>query len=146
MNKVHDKWMRYALVEAEKAFKNKDVPIGAVIVKNNKIISKGYNQIELLNDATAHAEMIAITSASNSTQSWRLKDCDIYVTLEPCAMCAGAITKSRISNVYFGAYSKDGCVSSVYNLCNDKNFNHQSGVLGGILKEDCSLLLSRFFE
>jgi len=147
MNKVHEKWMKLALKEAKNAFNNKEFPVGAVIVQNNQIIAKGFNQIELLQDATAHAEMIAITSASNFLKNWRLHDCDLYVTLEPCCMCAGAIMKSRIKNVFFGAYNKnDGCISSLYNICNDPRFNHQSGIKGGILSDECSHLLYSFFE
>ena len=139
--------MKLALVEARKGLRNKEVPVGAIIVKNNKIIGKGYNQIELLKDSTAHAEMIAITSASNTLNDWRLNECDMYVTLEPCAMCAGAIIKSRLKNIFFGAYNNvDGCVSSIYNLCNDSRFNHQSGVKGGILEEECSYILTSFFK
>ena len=101
----------------------------------------------LLKDATAHAEMIAITSASSYIKDWRLNDCDIYITLEPCCMCAGAIMKSRLKNVFFGAYNKsDGCVSSLYNLCNDPRFNHQSGIKGGILGDECSYLFQSFFQ
>ena len=147
MNKIHESWMNLALIEARKAFRNKEIPSGAIIVKDNKIIGKGYNQVELLKDATAHAEMIAITAASNTLNNWRLNDCDIYVTLEPCAMCAGAIIKSRLRNIFFGSYNNDdGCVASVYNLCNDPKFNHQSGIQGGILNEECSYLLTSFFK
>ena len=147
MNKIHESWMNLALIEARKAFRNKEIPIGAIIVKDNKVIGKGYNQVELLKDSTAHAEMIAITSASNTLSDWRLNDCNIYVTLEPCAMCAGAIIKSRLKNIFFGSYNKnDGCVSSVYNLCNDSRFNHQSGIQGGILNHECSYLLTSFFK
>tara|TARA_B100000029_G_C17347591_1_gene877569 strand:- start:88 stop:531 length:444 start_codon:yes stop_codon:yes gene_type:complete len=147
MNKINESWMKLALVEARKALRDNEVPIGAVIVKDNKIISKAYNQVELLKDSTAHAEMIAITSASNSLNNWRLSECDLYVTLEPCAMCSGAIIKSRIRNIFFGAYNNsDGCVSSLYNLCSDPRFNHQSGVKGGILEQECSYLLTSFFK
>ena len=147
MNKIHESWMNLALIEARKAFTNKEIPIGAIIVKDNKIIGKGYNQVELLKDATAHAEMIAITSASNTLNEWRLNECDIYVTLEPCAMCAGAIIKSRIRNIFFGAYNNsDGCVSTLYNLCNDSRFTHQSGIQGSVLEQECSYLLSSFFK
>ena len=91
--------------------------------------------------------MLSITSASNTLGDWRLNDCDMYVTLEPCAMCAGAIVKSRLKNIFFGAYNKqDGCVSSLYNICNDPRFNHQSGIKGGILEQDCSNLMSIFFK
>ncbi len=139
--------MNLALIEARKAFRNKEIPIGAIIVKDNKVIGKGYNQVELLKDATAHAEMIAITSASNTLNDWRLNECDMYVTLEPCAMCAGAIIKSRIKNIFFGAYNNsDGCVSTIYNLCNDSRFNHQSGIQGSILEQECSYLLTSFFK
>ena len=147
MDKIHEKWMELALKEAKIAFSNKEIPIGAIIVKNNKMIAKGYNQIELLKDATAHAEMLAITSASNFLKDWRLIDCDIYVTLEPCCMCAGAILKSRVKNVFFGAYNKsEGCITSLYNICNDPRFNHQSGIKGGILEQECSHLLYSFFK
>ena len=147
MNKIHESWMNLALIQARTAFRNKEIPIGAIIVKDNKIIGKGYNQVELLKDSTAHAEMIAITSASNTLNDWRLNECDIYVTLEPCAMCAGAIIKSRLRNVFFGSYNNnDGCVSSIYNLCNDSRCNHQSGVQGGILNQECSNLLTSFFK
>ena len=91
MSKTHEQWMQKAIIEAKEALKNKEFPVGAIIVQNNQIIGKGYNQIELLKDATAHAEMIAITSASNFLKDWRLNDCDIYITLEPCCMCAGAM-------------------------------------------------------
>ena len=147
MEKIHQKWMTIALKEAKIALKNKEFPVGAIIVQNNQIIGRGYNQVELLQDATAHAEMIAITSATNSLKNWRLNDCDIYVTLEPCCMCAGAIIKSRLKNVFFGAYNKsEGCVSSLYNICNDPRFNHQSGIKGGILVDECAYLLHSFFE
>ena len=147
MDKIHQKWMNFALKEAKFAYSQKEVPIGAVIVYENEIIGKGYNQIELLKDPTAHAEMIAITSAANHLQDWRLSSCDMYVTLETCCMCAGAINKARLRNIFFGAYNQlEGCVSSKYNLCNDPTFNHQSGVKGGILQDECSFLLHSFFK
>ena len=147
MDKIHQKWMNFALKEAKFAYSQKEVPIGAVIVYENEIIGKGYNQIELLKDPTAHAEMIAITSAANHLQDWRLSSCDMYVTLEPFCMCAGAINKARLRNIFFGAYNQlEGCVSSKYNLCNDPTFNHQSGVKGGILQDECSFLLHSFFK
>ena len=147
MDQIHQKWMNFALKEAKFAYSQKEVPIGAVIVYKNEIIGKGYNQIELLKDPTAHAEMIAITSAANHLQDWRLSSCDMYVTLEPCCMCAGAINKARLRNIFFGAYNQlEGCVSSKYNLCNEPTFNHQSGVKGGIMKDECSFLLHSFFK
>ncbi len=147
MDNIQNKWMLEALKEAEKALVRKEIPVGAIIIKNNQVIGRGYNQVELLKDPTAHAEMLSITSASNTLGDWRLNDCDMYVTLEPCAMCAGAIVKSRLKNIFFGAYNKqDGCVSSLYNICNDPRFNHQSGIKGGILEQDCSNLMSIFFK
>tara|TARA_B100000676_G_C17510590_1_gene547687 strand:+ start:68 stop:535 length:468 start_codon:yes stop_codon:yes gene_type:complete len=147
MDKIHQKWMKYALKEAKFAYTQKEIPVGAIIVYENEIIGKGYNQIELLKDPTAHAEMIAITSAANFLQDWRLNSCDMYVTLEPCCMCAGAINRSRLRNIFFGAYNDlEGCVTSKYNLCNDPSFSHQSGVKGGIMQVECSFLLHSFFK
>ena len=112
-----------------------------------KVIGRGYNQIEQLQDATAHAEIIAITSAENTIENWRLKDCSIFVTLEPCIMCCGAIVNSKIKNVYFGAYDrKFGGCSSLYNLCNDPRLNHNCGVKGGIMEIDCNWILNEFFQ
>ena len=146
MNDVHNKWMKIAINQALIALKNNEIPVGAIVVKNNKVIGKGYNSIESYKKVTAHAEILAIESASKFINSWRLIDCDLYTTLEPCAMCSGAIIKSRINNIFFGAYSKDGCVSSLYNLCNDKRFNHVCGIKGGLLEIDCNRLLSNFFR
>jgi len=146
MNDVHNKWMKIAINQALIALKNNEIPVGAIVVKNNKVIGKGYNSIESYKKVTAHAEILAIESASKFINSWRLIDCDLYTTLEPCAMCSGAIIKSRINNIFFGAYSNDGCVSSLYNLCNDKRFNHVCGIKGGLLEKDCNRLLSNFFR
>ena len=99
---IYEKWMRYALIESIKAFDSGEIPIGAIIVKDNRIIGKGYNQVEILNDATAHAEMIAITSASSTNEDWRLDECFLFVTKEPCPMCAGAILHSRIKAIIYG--------------------------------------------
>ena len=139
--------MKQALNLAQTAYDQNEIPIGAIVVKNGKIIGKGYNQIEKLQDATAHAEIIAITSAANTLENWRLKGCDLYVTLEPCIMCSGAIVNSRIRNVYFGAYDKQfgGC-SSLYNLCNDPRLNHRCGLKGGIMEIDCNWILNEFFQ
>ena len=146
-DKIHQKWMQYALVEAVKAYDNDEVPVGAIIIKDGSIIAKGYNQKELLKDATAHAEIIAITSASNYLQDWRLNDCDMYVTMEPCAMCSGAIINSRIKAVYFGVYDQGaGCCGSLYQICQDPRMNHQTTVRGGILEEESKILLQDFFK
>ena len=143
----HEKWMKYALMEAIKAYDNDEIPIGAVIVKNNQIIAKGYNQKDLLKDATAHAEIIAITSASSYIENWRLNDCVMYVTMEPCAMCAGAIINSRMKAVYFGVYDEGaGCCGSLYQICQDPRMNHQTIARGGILEEDSKSLLQDFFK
>ena len=147
MNNNHQKWMNFAIEQALIAYDLKEVPIGCVIVRDDKLIGRGYNKVESLKDPTAHAELIAITSASNTLRNWRIVDCDLYVTLEPCIMCAGAIINARIDNIFFGAYdSKYGSVSSIYNLCNDTRLNHQSGVKGGILEKECSSLLTSFFK
>ena len=144
---IHEKWMKYALVEAVKAYDDDEIPVGAVIIKDNQIIAKGSNQKELLKDATAHAEIIAITSASNYLQDWRLEECIMYVTMEPCAMCAGAIINSRIKAVYFGVYDEgSGCCGSLYQICQDPRMNHQTIARGGILEEDSKSLLKDFFR
>ncbi|MBC8196516.1 MAG: nucleoside deaminase [Candidatus Marinimicrobia bacterium] len=144
---ILNKFMKIALQQAQIAYDKNETPVGAIIVHEGKIIGKGFNQVEKLQDATAHAEIIAITSAENTIGNWRLKNCDIYVTLEPCIMCAGAIINSRIRNVYFGAYDKKlgGC-TSLYNLCNDPRLNHKSGIKGGIMEIDCNWILNEFFQ
>ena len=149
MNQIknHEKWMKYALSEAIRAYDNDEVPVGAVIIKDESIIAKGYNQKELLKDATAHAEIIAITSAANHLQNWRLNDCIMYVTMEPCAMCAGAIINSRIKAVYFGVYDQGaGCCGSLYQICQDPRMNHQAIIRGGILEHESKMLLRDFFK
>ena len=143
----HSNRMKYALREAERAFDGKEVPVGCIIVFENRIIAKSHNQIETLNDPTAHAEMLALTSAFDALQSKSLKGCSMYVTLEPCSMCAGAIVLSKIDNLYFGAYdNKAGACGSVLNITNNKSLNHKVNVYGGILDEECGLLLKVFFE
>ena len=143
----HDKWMKSAFREAEKAFDEDEVPIGAVVVRNGQIIGRGYNQCESLNDPTAHAEIIAITSAANTIKNWRLTDCCLYVTKEPCPMCAGALINSRISMVIFGMYDeKEGCCGSLYQLCRDPRFKHQLIVKGGVMEDSCLLMIQEFFK
>ena len=139
--------MQEALKEARKAFEEDEVPVGAVIVLRGKIISHGYNQVERLKDPTAHAEMLALTSAANYLGSKWLLQASIYVTIEPCSMCAGALVLSRIKNLYFGARDqKTGACGSIVNIVNHKKLNHRIKVKKGILEEECSYLLKEFFK
>ena len=139
--------MKAAFREAEKAFEQDEVPIGAVVIKNGIIIGRGYNQCESLTDPTAHAEIITITSAANTLKNWRLKDCQLYVTKEPCPMCAGALVNARFNMVVFGMYDeKEGCCGSLYQLCRDNRFKHQLIVKGGIMEDTCTLIVQEFFK
>ncbi len=139
--------MESALKEAEKAYSKKELPVGAVIVFENRIIARGFNQVETLKDPTAHAEILAITSAAEYLSSKQLLGCTMYVTLEPCSMCAGAIVLSKVENLFFGAFdNKSGACGSVLNITNQKNLNHKVNVVGGILDEKCGGLLKSFFE
>jgi len=141
------RFMFAALQEAEKALEENEVPVGAVVVKENKIIGRGYNQVEKLKDATAHAEMIALTAAANHIGNWRLSECSIYVTLEPCAMCTGALLASRIKELYFSIFDpKFGACGSVYNLAEDGKTNHKINVYSGIYAEESKKLLEEFFN
>jgi len=136
-----------ALQEAEKALEENEVPVGAVVVKENKIIGRGYNQVERLKDATAHAEMIALTAAANHIGNWRLSECSIYVTLEPCVMCTGALLASRIKELYFSIFDpKFGACGSIYNLAEDGKTNHKINVYSGIYAEESKKLLEEFFN
>lgn len=140
-------WMRQALKAAQKAEAIDEVPVGAVIVKNNKIISIGYNKRESLKSPLAHAEMIAIHKASRKLNSWRLLGCTLYVTLEPCAMCTGTLVQSRIDQVVFGALDpKGGACGSVMSIHNVEKFNHRFMVAGGVLEAECSQILKDFFK
>ena len=131
-------YMKQALKEAEKAYKKLEVPVGAVIVKDGKIIARAHNQKETRTDTTKHAEILAIQKASKKLESWRLIDCEMYVTLEPCSMCAGAMINSRIKKVYIGAMDeKTGAAGSVLNLFNDYTFNHKVEVENGVMKTEC---------
>ena len=139
--------MKEALKEAKKAYDKLEVPVGAIIVKDGKIIARAHNLKETKFDTTNHAEIIAIQKASKKLKSWRLLDCEMYVTLEPCSMCAGAIINSRIKKVYIGANDeKTGAVGSVLNLFEDYKFNHNVEFEKGILKEDCENVLKDFFK
>lgn len=142
-----EKYMQVALSLAEKAYKKDEVPVGAVVVRDGKIISKAYNKRQKSQDATLHAEIIAIKKTCKKLKTFRLNDCELYVTLEPCAMCSGAIINARVGTVIFGAYDqKYGCCGSIYNLPEDKRFNHRAKVIGGILEKECSEILTKFFE
>ena len=147
MEQTKEYVMKEALKEAEKAYSKLEVPVGAVIVKDGKIIARAYNQKESKTDTTKHAEILAIQKASKKLKSWRLIDCEMYVTLEPCTMCAGAIIHSRIKKVYIGAMDeKTGAVGSVLNLFEYYNFNLKLEFEKVILKEDCESLLKQFFK
>ena len=142
----HERWMRQALQRAERAYQEQEVPVGAVIVHQDRIIGEGYNQRETLHDPTAHAEMIAITQAAQSLGSWRLLDCTLYVTLEPCPMCAGAIVQARLPVVIYGtADPKAGACHSLFQITSDARLNHRAAVLGGVLQQECAELLKQFF-
>ncbi|EOH92354.1 tRNA adenosine(34) deaminase TadA [Enterococcus villorum] len=146
-NQKHEKWMRLALEEAKKAEKIAEVPIGAIVVLNGEVIGKGYNLRETTQDATTHAEMIAIREACQTVGSWRLEEAQLYVTLEPCPMCSGAMILSRVKEVYFGAFDqKGGTAGTLMNLLEDQRFNHQTHVIGGILEAECGQILSAFFK
>jgi len=139
--------MRQALLEAQKAFCMGEVPIGAVIVKNGEVIARGHNLRETEKDPTLHAEMVAIREAARRLGGWRLTGCELYVTIEPCPMCAGAIIQARIQRVVFGALdSKAGCSGSLYNLLQDPRFNHQAEVVGGVMEEECRRIMQEFFR
>ena len=144
---MQEKFMKEALKEAKKAYKKLEIPVGAVIVKDGKIIARVHNLKETKEDTTKHAEIIAIQKASKKLSEWRLIDCEMYVTLEPCAMCAGAIINSRIKKVYIGTMDeKTGAVGSVLNLFEDFTFNHKVEVEKGILQEECKNMLKQFFK
>lgn len=144
---LHEKYMRAAIEEAKKAELKEEVPIGAVIVKEGEIIARGHNLRELHNDPTAHAEVIAIRQAAEMLNSWRLEDCSLYVTLEPCPMCAGAIVQARLDQVIYGTTDpKAGCGGTLMNLLQEPRFNHQTEVISGVLQNECRQLLTQFFQ
>lgn len=140
-------FMRQALTLAEQAFEEDEVPVGAVITHANRVIGSGWNQREALQDPTAHAEMIAITQAAASLSSWRLENCTLYVTLEPCPMCAGAIVQSRVQRVVYGAADlKAGAADSLFRLLDDPRLNHRAEVTAGVMGDQCAWILSSFFQ
>ncbi|MCH7632994.1 MAG: tRNA adenosine(34) deaminase TadA [Planctomycetes bacterium] len=142
-----ERFMRSALAQAREALEDGDVPIGAVVVHNGRVIGRGHNQREKLNDPTAHAEMIALTAASSFLESWRLEGCTLYVTLEPCTMCAGAIVLARIARLVFGATDpKAGACVSLYNITTDERLNHRVELDQAILADECAVLLTEFFS
>jgi tRNA(adenine34) deaminase len=144
---VHERWMRLALEEARAAAEEDEVPVGAIVVAGGRVIGVGHNQREQLSDPTAHAEMIAITQAAASLGSWRLEGCTLYVTLEPCPMCAGAILQARLPAVVWGAADpKAGAVETLYRLLEDRRLNHRVEHVGHVLADECGRLLTEFFR
>lgn len=142
----HEIWMRMALGEAQAAFEEDEVPVGAVIVHQGRVIASAHNQRETLNDPTAHAEILAMTQAAAALDSWRLLDCILYVTLEPCPMCAGAIVQARIPVVVYGTTDpKGGACHTLYQITSDVRLNHQATAIGGVLKNECQQILQAFF-
>lgn len=139
--------MQQAFLLAEQAYEEKEVPVGAVIVKNDRVIGKGYNQTERLNDPTAHAEMLAISAACATLGQKYLQDCTLYVTLEPCPMCSGALVWSKIDTIVIGAWdSKAGGCGSVFNLSSNEKLNHQIEIIQGYMEQDCEWILKQFFQ
>lgn len=140
-------FMKEALKEARKAYELREIPIGAVIVKDNEIIARGHNLREIAKDPTAHAEIITIRRASEVLGGWRLTDCDLYVTIEPCPMCAGAIIMARINRLFIGAMDpKGGAAGSLYNIVNDDRLNHRTEVIYNVLSDQCSSIMKEFFR
>lgn len=143
----HKKWMKAALREAERAFESDEVPVGAVVVRGNVIVGRGHNMVERLEDPTAHAELIAITAACTTLGSKQLEGCTLYVTLEPCPMCAGAVVLSRLDRIVFGAFDeKAGATSTLFNIPQDPRLNHRSEIISGVEAERCAELLQEFFR
>ena len=146
-NEIKEKFMQEAIKEAKKAYKKLEVPVGAVIVKNGEIIAKAHNLKETKFDTTKHAEILAIQKASKKLKSWRLLDCEMYITLEPCSMCAGAIINSRIKKIYIGAMDeKTGAAGSKLNLFKDYTFNHNVEIETNVMQDECEKILKDFFK
>lgn len=146
-DEIDRRFMRHALDEAARALESEDVPVGAVVVHEGRIIGRGWNQRERLQDPTAHAEILALTAAAQHVGCWRLDDCTLYVTLEPCAMCAGALVLARIERLVFGAFDpKAGACGSLYEITRDPRLNHRIETAGGVMAEPCAELLREFFR
>jgi len=147
MERNHEFYMKRALAEAAKAAALDEVPVGAVIVKDGRIIARGHNRRETTGDPTSHAEINALRKACRKLGSWRIPGCSVYVTIEPCSMCAGALLWARVDTIVYGASdNKGGALGSSYNLFDQKNLNHHPGTVGGILKEDCQAIISAYFK
>ena len=143
----HIAWMREALAEAEKAYALGEVPIGAVVVRDGEVLGRGHNLRETLADSSAHAEILALREAARTIGDWRLTGCTLYVTIEPCPMCAGALVQFRVTRLVYGAKdSKAGAVDSLLDLVRDPRFNHQVEVISGVLEEECRAVIQRFFR
>ena len=143
---MENKFMQQAYKQALKSFEKDEVPIGAVVVCDGKVIARAYNTRNKTQNAINHAEVLAIAKACKKLKSWRLDNCDIYVTLEPCPMCAGAILNARIKNLYFGAYDKTSDTNLLNFIMQDDRLNHKTNVVGGIMQDECSILLTKFFK
>ena len=144
---MQNKFMKLAIKQAQKAVTLDEVPVGAVIVKDGKVIARAHNQMEKTQLATAHAEILAINKACKKLKSWRLDGLEMYVTIEPCAMCAGAIVNSRIKKVYFGAHeTKSGCAESKYSVLTDSGLNHKTEFVGGVEQETCANIIKNYFK
>lgn len=147
LSSPHEKYMREALKLAESAFLKDEVPVGAVVVHNQRIIGQGYNQVEMLRDPTAHAEMLALSAACSTLDEKYLRECTLFVTLEPCMMCSGAAVWSKLKRIVFGAMDDNaGSCGTVFNLASNRKLNHQVEIIQGVLEHDCSDILKRFFK
>lgn len=147
LNSTHERYMRKAFRLAERAYEEKEIPVGAVVVSGNRIVGKGYNQTERLKDATAHAEMLAISAACSTLESKYLEEATVYVTLEPCPMCTGAMVWAKVPRLVFGAWdARWGSCGSLFNLASNNKLNHRVEVIQGILENDCERLMKEFFR
>ena len=147
LNETHRRWMKIAFQEAERAYEEREIPVGAVVVRGERIIGRGRNRVEQLQDPTAHAELLAITAACETLDTKFLDGCSMYVTLEPCPMCAGAIVWARLEGLVFGAFDeKAGAASTLYNIPQDDRLNHRTEIISGVMDEQSAALLRQFFH